>query len=160
MAQSEKPEYVLFFIPNCNFCGSFINKLKSKKELLAKFNIVNVEEIPNIPDEVTEVPCVYDGKTVYVGKNSFKWLNEKLSEFLLPAENSLSYSFVNGEEEEIFSNFSLLNQLNGSSGIGDSKINKDQDRADATRITQKNIGTKAMSLETLMANRESEIKFN
>ena len=161
MTQSEKPEYVLFLMNNCNFCSSFITKLKTKKELFSKFNIVNVEEIPVIPDEVSEVPCVYDGKNVHVGKNSFKWLNEKLSEFLLPADNSLSYSFINGEEEEIFSNFSLLNQLNGSSGIGDSKINKDQDRADATRITQKkDISSKGMTLEALMANRETEIKFN
>ena len=161
MAQPEKPEYVLFLMNNCNFCSNFITKLKTKKELLAKFNIVNVEEIPVIPDEVSEVPCVYDGKNVFLGKDSFKWLNEKLSDFLLPADNSLSYSFINGEEEEIFSNYSLINQLNGSSGIGDSKItNKDQDRADATRITHKDVSSKAMTLESLMANRESEIKFN
>jgi hypothetical protein len=50
------------------FCLNFINKLKSKEELFKKFNIVDINKIPAIPDEVDEVPAVYDGNKVYKGK--------------------------------------------------------------------------------------------
>ena len=115
---SEKPEYVLFFTESCKFCKNMLSKLKSKPELLKKFNVVDIDKIPAIPDEIDEVPCIYDGKTVYKGMNAFKWLNEKMSEFLSPANDGLLYSFIDGQEEQIFGNYSLLEQLNGSHGMG------------------------------------------
>ena len=75
MGSPSKPEFVLF-ISNCKFSMNFLNKLKSKEELIKKFNIVDINKIPVIPDEIDEVPCVYDGKQVYQGASSFKWLNE------------------------------------------------------------------------------------
>jgi hypothetical protein len=143
----EKPQYVLFLMKTCKYCLNFLTKLKSKPELFSKFNVVDVEEIPSIPNEVTDVPCVYDGKQVYVGKNAFKWLNEKMSDFLLPADDSLMYSFVNGQEEQIFSNFSMLDQQNGSSGLGDSSTG-------GVKLKNKN----DKSLESLIAARDAEIK--
>jgi hypothetical protein len=146
---AEKPEYVLFLMKTCKHSLNFLTKLKSKPELFSKFNIVDVEEIPSIPNEVTDVPCVYDGKQVYPGKNAFKWLNEKMNDFLLPADDSLMYSFVNGQEEQIFSNFSMLDQQNGSSGLGDSS-------SSSGGIKLKNKNDK--SLESLIAARDAEIK--
>ena len=75
---AEKPEFVCFMIESDKFCINFINKLKTKQELFKKFNIVDINRIPAIPDEVDEVPCVYDGKKLYKGKEAFSWLNEKM----------------------------------------------------------------------------------
>ena len=116
---SEKPDYVLFLTPNCKFCNNFINKLKAKPDLAKKFNIVDIDRLPAIPDEVDEVPCVYDGKGVFKGGGAFKWLNEKLVEFLSPANDGFQYSFVDGNEESVFNNYSLLDQRNGSYGMGE-----------------------------------------
>jgi predicted DCC family thiol-disulfide oxidoreductase YuxK len=33
----QKPEYVLFFMNNCEYCKKIIGMLKSKEELLKKF---------------------------------------------------------------------------------------------------------------------------
>ena len=57
-----KPEFVCFFMNGDNFSINFINKLKGKPELMKKFNMVDINTIPNIPDEIEEVPSVYDGK--------------------------------------------------------------------------------------------------
>ena len=36
---TETPIYVLFFIPSCKYCNNLMNKLKTKPELLKKFNL-------------------------------------------------------------------------------------------------------------------------
>lgn len=141
--QNEKPEFVLFIMKDCKYCMSFIAKLKTKSELLAKFNIVDIEELPSIPSEINEVPCVYDGKNIYSGKKSFTWLNEKMNDFLLPANDSLNYSFIDGNEEQVFSNYSLLNQVNGSIGVANESNTNTQ---------------KKDSLESLIASRAAELK--
>ena len=157
----KKPEYVLFIMNNCKFSSSFINKLKKKQELFEKFNIVDVEKIPSIPTEVTEVPCVYDGKLVYAGTKAFTWLDEKLQDYLLPADDCINYSFIDGSEEPVFSNYSLLNQFNGSNGMGDSPVKQpglSQNKEDVQRMTQTISNNKNKSLESLMAERDAEIR--
>ena len=161
---SEKPEFVLFLTPNCKFCNNFINKLKSKPELAAKFNIVDIDKLPDIPAEVDEVPCVYDGKVVHKGQGAFKWLNEKLVEFLSPANDGLMYSFVDGQEESVFNNYSLIDQRNGSYGMGgDAAAHKPDSRSadqrgDPTRMAIQNDSTnKNRTMDSLMASR-SELK--
>ena len=62
---AEKPEFVLFMMNGDKFCVNFITKLKTKPELVQKFNIVDIDSVPAIPNEVDEVPCVYDGKQLY-----------------------------------------------------------------------------------------------
>ena len=52
---------------------------------MANFRIVEVEKTPQLPAEVREVPTVYDGKTVYGGKNAFKWFNDVSVEYLDPS---------------------------------------------------------------------------
>jgi hypothetical protein len=149
----ERPEFVLFFMDSCNYCKKFINQLNQKPELSKKFNNVNIDTIPNIPDEVDEVPCIYDGKNVYKGTNAFKWLNEKLQEYLSAANDGLSYAFINGQEEQIFDKYSLLEQKNGSFGIGNGS------EEDPTRMMKLTDNTnKNASLESLMATRERELK--
>lgn len=152
----EKKTYVVFVMNNCKYCSDFLKKLSSKPDLMKKFNVVDVEKIPSIPDEVDEVPAVYNGKTVYSGKNAFKFLNEIMSEYLLPAEQGMSYSFLDGNDESIFSSFSLLNQLNGSNGIGDSVVKTD----DPTRMMKmSNDSTnKNTSLESIIASRDADIR--
>jgi len=148
----QKPEYVLFFMNNCEYCKKIIGMLKSKEELLKKFNIVNIESVPSLPDEVDEVPCIYDGKSVNKGAAAFKWMIEKMQEYLSPANDGLSYSFVDGQEEKVFGNYSLLEQRNGSFGMGDSP----QDPARMMQLPDNS--NKNSSLETLMATRERDLK--
>jgi hypothetical protein len=153
MADSQqKPEYVLFFMENCNYCKKMLSNLKLKQELLKKFNIVNIDAVPVLPDEVDEVPCIYDGKKVYKGAIAFKWLNEKMEEYLSPANDGLAYAFLEGQEEQVFGNYSLLDQKNGSFGMGDNN-------ADPARMMKIEDNTnKNRSLDTLMASRERELK--
>jgi hypothetical protein len=154
MTAPEKPDYVLFLTPSCKFCNNFLSKLKEKPELLKKFNVVNIDKLQVIPDEVDEVPCVYDGKNVSMGANAFKWLNEKLIEFLSPANDGLQYSFVDGQDEQVFNNYSLLDQRNGSFGMGDSP----SEQKDPTRMAVQNDNTnKNRTMDSLMASR-SELK--
>jgi len=124
--------------------------------LLESFNIVDIDTIPSLPDEVDEVPCVYDGKNVYKGKEAFTWINEVSIQFLEPAGDGLNYSFVNGDNEKVFNNYSLINQMNGASGVGDSPIK------DPSRMTQENeMGRKqGMSMEDIMAERANDLQRN
>ena len=154
----EKPEFVLFMTPSCKFCNNFMNKLKPKADLLKKFNIVNIDNLEIIPDEVDEVPCVYDGKQVYQGTASFKWLDEKLSEFLDAANDSLSYSFLDGQDEQVFGNYSLLEQKNGSYGIGNGPVDQ-KSQGDPTRMAVINDNTnKNRTLDSLMASRTNDLQ--
>jgi hypothetical protein len=133
---------------NCKYSKNLLSKIKQKPELLKKFNLVDIDTIPDIPDEVDEVPCIYDGKQVHKGENSFKWFNEKSIEFLSPADDIVNFSFINGEEEQVFNNYSLLEQKNGSFGMGEV-------------VTQNSSGnsSKTMSnLENLMNSRSLDMK--
>jgi hypothetical protein len=155
---AEKVEFVLFMSPGCKFCNNFINKLKTKPELIKKFNIVNIDALEALPDEVDEVPCVYDGKTVIQGAPAFKWLDEKLSEFLDAANDGLPYAFINGDEERVFGGYSLIEQKNGSYGIGNSPIDQ-KNQGDPTRKVEINDNTnKNRTLDSLMASRTSDLQ--
>jgi thiol-disulfide isomerase/thioredoxin len=143
----EKKEYVLFYSPNCKFCKNFLTKLKSKAELLKKINLVDIDNLDDIPEEVDEIPCIYDGKKVFKGPEAFKWFDDKSVEFLDAADDCVSYSFINGNDEKIFNNYSLLDQQNGSFGMGETTINEN-------KITK----SANMSLESLMSSRSSDMQ--
>lgn len=154
---AEKPEFVVFMSPGCKFSMNFMGKLKSKAELIKKFNVVNIDSIQAIPDEVDEIPCVYDGKQVYQGNNAFKWLNEKLSEYLDAANDGCSYAFLEGQDEQVFSNYSLLDQKNGSFGIGETPDSKNM--GDPTRMISLSDNTnKNRTLDSLMASRSTDLE--
>ena len=68
-------------------------------------------------------------------------------EFLLPADNSLNYSFINGDEEPLFNNFSLLEQKNGSFGMGENQVQNGISESKKTMA----------SLETLMSSRSQDV---
>ena len=148
----KKPDYVLFFMDNCDYCKKILSLLKTKPELLAKFNLVNVDAVPTLPDEVDEVPCIYDGKNVSKGADAFKWLTEKMQDYLSAANDGLAYSFLDGQEEQVFGNYSLLEQKNGSYGMGENS----QDPARMMQMTDNSI--KNRTLETLMASRDRDLK--
>jgi len=151
-----KPEFVLF-VSNCNFSNNFLNKLNSKEELSKKFNIVDINKIPSIPNEIEEVPCVYDGKQIYQGKNAFTWLNEKMNEYLSAANDGLMYSFLDGQEEKVFGNFSFIEQRNGSYGMGETPSTANAN--DPTRMSViNNNDNKNRSLDALMASRSTDLK--
>ena len=153
---ADKPEFVVFMSPKCKYSMNFMNKLKTKAELIKKFNIVNIDNLENIPDEVDEIPSIYDGKQVYQGQGAFKWLNEKLSEYLDAANDGCSYSFIDGQEEQVFANYSLLEQKNGSFGIGQAPDAKNM--GDPTRMaTMNDNDNKNRTLDSLMASRSSDI---
>jgi len=148
---TDKPEFVLFMVNGDKFCNNFISKLKSKQELLKKFNIVDINSIPAIPNEVDEVPCVYDGKQIHKGKQAFSWLNEKMVDFLSPANDGMMYSFLDGQEEQVFGSYSLIDQKNGCYGIG-------TEGNDPTRmLSLTDNSNKNNSLESLMSMRNQDI---
>jgi hypothetical protein len=154
----DKPEFVLFMMNDDRFCMNFINKLKTKPDLMKKVNIVDIDSIPAIPNEVDEVPCLYDGKGLFKGKKAFEWLNEKMSEFLGAANDGLMYSFIDGQEEQIFGTYSLLGQQNGSTGMGEGGGGGGNGPPDPTRMTSIQENTnKNLSLESLMASRNQGI---
>jgi hypothetical protein len=144
---AEKKEFVLFYSPNCKFSKNFLTKLKSKMELLKKTNLVDIDNITEIPEEVDEIPCIYDGKKIFKGSDAFKWFDDKSLEFLDAADDCVSYSFINGSDEKIFNNYSLLDQQNGSFGMGETTINEN-------KITK----SANMSLESLMSSRSSDMQ--
>jgi hypothetical protein len=154
---AEKPEFVVFMSPGCKFCTNFMKKLKGKPELLKKFNVVNVDKLQIIPDEVDEIPCVYDGKQVYQGKGAFKWIDEKLSEYLDAANDGCSYAFLEGQDELVFQNYSLLEQKNGSFGIGQTADSSNM--GDPTRmISLSDNNNKNRTLDSIMASRSSDFE--
>ena len=160
MAQppAEKVEFVLFMSPGCKYCGNIVNKLKSKPDLMKKFNIVNIDQIEELPDEVDEVPCIYDGKIVMQGAAAFKWVDEKFTEFLDAANDGLAYAFLDGQEELVFGGYSLLEQRNGSYGIGNGPTNQ-KSQGDPTRMTELNDNTnKNRTLDSLMASRTNDLQ--
>jgi hypothetical protein len=149
-----KPDFVLFMMQQDNFCQNFINKLRTKPELMKKINIVDIDTIPAVPDEVDEVPCIYDGKGLFKGKEAFTWLNEKMSEFLGAANDGLMYSFLDGQDEQVFGSYSLLEQRNGSFGMGpDGAANNDPTRM--TSLTDNS--NKNRTLESVMTSRNQDI---
>ena len=151
-----KPEFVLF-ISNCNFSNNFLNKLKTKEELIKKFNIVDINKIQAIPNEIEEVPCVYDGQNIHQGAAAFKWLNEKMADYLSAANDGLMYSFLDGQEEKVFGNYSFIEQRNGSHGMGEQPSQANMN--DPTRMaTLDNNDNKNRTLDSLMASRSSELQ--
>ena len=160
-APSDKPIYVLFMALDCQFCHTLLNKLKPKEELMKKFNIVNINNIPAIPDEIDEIPCIYDGQKLYKGKDAFKWLNEKLAEHLSAANDGLYYSFLEGQEEQVFGSYSLLDQKNGSYGMGSNSAPNEQNLGDPTRMMSVNDNTnKNRTMDSLMASRDADFPKN
>jgi len=154
-APPSKPEFVLF-ISNCKFSSNFLNKLKTKEELAKKFNIVDINKIPTIPNEIDEVPCVYDGKQIHQGKNAFTWLNEKMGEYLSAANDGSMYSFLDGQEEKVFGSYSFLEQKNGSFGMGEQPSASNMN--DPTRMmVMNNNDNKNRTLDSLMASRSSDL---
>ena len=149
-----KPEFVLF-ISNCKFSMNFLNKLNTKEELVKKFNIVDINKI-NVPDEIEEVPCVYDGKTIHQGKAAFTWLNEKMSEYLSSANDGLMYSFIDGKDEQVFGNYSLIEQKNGSFGMGENPSGSSNDPTRMLAIN--NNDNKNRTMDSLVASRSSDLK--
>lgn len=151
---ADRPEFVLFMMDTDKFCLNFLNKLKSKEELFKKFNIVDINKIPAIPDEVDEVPAVYDGKKIYKGKEAFSWLNEKMMDFLSAANDGIGYSFLDGQEEQIFGTYSLLGQQNGSFGMGPDGNASDPTRMNALTDNSSKLST---TYESLVSSRNQDI---
>ena len=154
--QPQKPEYVVF-VSNCKFSMNFITRLKSREDLASKFNVVDINNIPSIPDEIEEVPCVYDGKQLHQGKAAFDWLNEKMADNLAPANDGLMYSFIDGNEEKVFGNYSFIEQRNGSYGMGEQPSSSNMNDPTRMAVLTPN-DNKNRTLDSLMASRSAEIK--
>jgi hypothetical protein len=159
MTSQEKMEYVVF-ISDDTYSNNFMAKLKTKPELLKKFNVVDINKIPQIPDEIDEVPAVYDGKGVFQGKGAFTWLNEKMSDYLSAANDGLMYAFLEGQDEEqVFGNYSLLEQKNGCYGMGEQPSSANMN--DPTRMAKiEPNDNKNRTYDSIVQARSMEIKPN
>ena len=153
-----KPDFVLFMMDNDKFCMNFISKLKTKPELMKKINIVDIDRIPAVPDEVDEVPCIYDGKKLYKGKEAFTWLNEKMLDFLSAANDGLYYSFIDGQDEQVFGNYSLLEQKNGSFGMGPEGSPANNDPTRLTTIADNSNHNRTLESVMNMRNQDIDIQ--
>ena len=72
-------------------------------------------------------------------------------DFLDAANDGMLYSFLDGQDEQIFGSYSLLDQKNGSHGMG-------PENGDPTRIQSLQDNTnKNRSLETLMSSRNQDL---
>ena len=74
-----------------------------------------------------------------------------MSDFLASANDGLMYSFIDGQEEQVFDKYSLIEQKNGSFGIG-------ENGADPSRMNSLNDNSnKNRTLESVMASRNLDI---
>jgi hypothetical protein len=117
--QPPKPEFVVF-VSDCRYSSNFLNKLNTKQDLARKFNVVDINKIQTIPDEIDEVPCVYDGKQIYQGAASFKWLNEKMSEL----EKELETEMEKGPDKEVVERDDSDSKKKSGGGGGGGKRNE------------------------------------
>ena len=79
-----------------------------------------------------------------------------MSEFLSAANDGLMYSFLDSEET-VFNNYSLLDQKNGSFGMGEQPTEKNMN--DPTRMSKINdTESKNRTLDSLVASRSSELQ--
>lgn len=80
-----------------------------------------------------------------------------MSEHLSAANDGLMYSFLEGQPEEtIYNNYSLLEQKNGSFGMGEQPSEKNMN--DPTRMAKMNdTESKNRTLDSLVASRSSDM---
>ena len=64
----DKNNYVLFMSGRCAHSKKLLNKIKEKSELMKRVKVVHIEQVPQLPPEIREVPTIYDGKQVHAGK--------------------------------------------------------------------------------------------
>ena len=77
-----------------------------------------------------------------------------MSEFLAAANDGMLYSFVDGQDEQVFGNYSLIDQKNGSFGMGPESAQSN----DPTRMTALTDNTnKNRTLENLMSSINNDI---
>ena len=80
-----------------------------------------------------------------------------MGEYLSAANDGLLYSFIDGNEEQVFGNYSLLGQSNGSFGMGDQPSSANMN--DPTRMAKiENNDNKNRTLDSLMASRSLDLK--
>jgi hypothetical protein len=80
-----------------------------------------------------------------------------MAENLAPANDGLMYSFIDGNEEKVFGNYSFIEQRNGSYGMGEQPSSSNMN--DPTRMAVlSNNDNKNRTLDSLMASRSAEIK--
>ena len=80
-----------------------------------------------------------------------------MSEYLSAANDGLMYSFLEGQEEQVFGGYSLLEQKNGSFGMGEQPSSANMN--DPTRMAQiNNNDNKNRTLDSLMASRSADLK--
>ena len=95
---------------------------------------------------------------MHKGKDAFTWLNEKMMDFLSAANDGLMYSFIDGQEEQVFGSYSLLEQKNGSFGMGPEGAAKSTSNNDPTRMTSlTDNSNKNRTLENLMSSRNQDV---
>ena len=130
----------------------FGDYIKSKKITKIKGDIRDTNKLKSIKEKidiVIHLACISNDV-------SFE-LNEKLSEYLDAANDGCAYAFLEGHDEQVFSNYSLLEQKNGSFGIGETPDTKNM--GDPTRMISLSDNTnKNRTLDSLMASRSTDLE--
>ena len=122
-APKTAPKFTIFISKRCAHCNSLIANIMTNDDLAHDCSIIEIEKLPGLPQGLTEVPAVFDGKQYFSGKSAFKWFNDISSEYLLPANDffgsgsSLSCCTFMGDPEVISSSFAPLDAHNGSFGM-------------------------------------------
>ena len=69
--------HVLFLSDKCQFCRNLIDKLKTNDAVISEFQIVNIHQIPKIPEYIKAVPSILVNRNdIIAGKEVFEFINK------------------------------------------------------------------------------------
>ena len=96
--------HVLFLSEKCQYCRKLIDTLKQNEAVISEFQIVNIHQIPKIPEYVKDVPSILVNRNdIIAGKKAFEFINKLVNP---PDDNpnafecgfgSGNYSFIESE---------------------------------------------------------------
>lgn len=161
-AGKPKPKYVFFMSNRCKSCKKLYDLIAQQVELYNLVNFIEIEKQRSLPPEVTSVPAIYDGKKVHIGNQALKWFQdaslEHLDSCFVGGNNKLlgdRFSFL-GPREELFSNWSTLESINGTSVKEGNGGNSSNQPASSTHEQPKQNVTSSM--EQLIEQRRQDLK--
>ena len=95
---------ILFYSANCKFCYNLM-KLLNNINVLKNFKLINTDNNPNIPSQITAVPTLIIAgcQKMFVCDDAFKWVN-----------NIILINQQNQNQEQNKNNVNIMSELNNS----------------------------------------------